>query len=128
MFDRLMNDFASPRPHRNDDTGSAALTQELTDHLAGAPVEGLLRTQDILFRFVDGMKEQGEPPEHVLVALKQAMVRADWQPGILASDRERARSALVQLCIERYFATGSITPSRRPTEATTEERSSAPVK
>jgi hypothetical protein len=69
----------------------------------------LTMLEDAVCAFVDEMKEQGQPPEAVLVAAKQAAADAGLVPSseqslFLTNDHaDHVLGEIVRWCIEEYY-------------------------
>jgi hypothetical protein len=73
------------------------------------------RTHAALRAYVDALVDEGLPPEAVVIAFKETLIRAHSLQRFEPELREQVRASLVSECIERYFvarvADGVRTPS-----------------
>jgi len=77
----------------------AALVREID---VNASVEAPA-TRAALSAYVDLLADEGLPPEAVVIAFKSTLARAESLQRLEADAREAVRSALVSVCIQRFF-------------------------
>ena len=77
----------------------AALVREID---VNASVEAPA-TRAAVCAYVDVLADEGLPPEAVVIAFKSTLARAESLQRLEAEAREVVRSALVSVCIQRFF-------------------------
>jgi hypothetical protein len=77
----------------------AALVREID---VNASVEAPA-TRAAVCAYVDLLADEGLPPEAVVIAFKSTLARAESLQQLEAEAREAVRSALVSVCIQRFF-------------------------
>jgi hypothetical protein len=60
-------------------------------------------TRAAVCAYVDLLADEGLPPEAVVIAFKSTLARAESLQQLEAEAREAVRSALVSVCIQRFF-------------------------